>query len=73
MLFSVENVVPNIKEELTTADLIHLHIESRSRHVYNVVSALFDVTLHIYTGKFLRYLSRGIKTEANVFLFFIFI
>jgi hypothetical protein len=36
---------------LTTADLIRLRIESLNRHIYDVVSVLSDVTMHIYTGK----------------------
>jgi Na+-transporting methylmalonyl-CoA/oxaloacetate decarboxylase beta subunit len=36
---------------LTTADLIRLRIVSRIRHIYDV-GVLFDVTMHIYTGKF---------------------
>jgi hypothetical protein len=37
---------------LTTADLILLRIELRNRHIYDIVIVLFDVTMHIYTGKF---------------------
>jgi hypothetical protein len=29
-----------------------LRIESRIRHIYDVVDILFDVTMHIYMGNF---------------------
>jgi hypothetical protein len=43
---SAENVVGGIIE-LTTADPIRLRIETRNRHIYDVLSVLFDVTMHI--------------------------
>jgi hypothetical protein len=52
---------------LTTADPIRLRIESRNRHIYDVMSVLFDVTMHILT------LHSCINSESHVFLFFIFI
>jgi hypothetical protein len=48
---------------LTTADLISLRIESRNRHIYDVVSVLSDVTMHIYTGKFWHYIVVSIQNH----------
>jgi hypothetical protein len=52
-----QQLISNILKKqsvLTTVDPIRLRlrIESRNRHIYDVMSILFDVTMHIYRGKF---------------------
>jgi hypothetical protein len=52
---------------LTMVDLIRMSINLSNRHIYDVVSVLYDVTM-IFTRE-----NFYIKAEAHVFLFFIFI
>jgi hypothetical protein len=48
-----------------------LRIESRNRHIYDVMSILFDVTMHIYRGKFWRYIVASIRSHMYFYFSFL--